>query len=110
MLIKHAEDTCPRESVEAWASHLRMQHPTLLFRSASAFLPAGPEPSVKVKGKGKAKIPNNDGLGVDSVLACLGEWAQSKKGDEPLSVSILGLTNVRIVPLSFIEWTQKHTI
>lgn len=101
--MKTAVDTCPRESVEAWVSHLRTQHPTLLFRSASAFLPAGPEPSVKVKGKGKAKIPNNDGLGVDSVLACLGEWAQSKEGDEPLSVGILGLTNVRIIPLSSME-------
>ncbi|KAF9468784.1 hypothetical protein BDZ94DRAFT_1303952 [Collybia nuda] len=93
LFILNKIDACPRESVAAWASHLRTQHPTLIFRSASAFLPSNPEPSTKVKGKGKAKMPTHDGLGVDSVLACLGGWAQSKEGDEMLSVSVMGLTN-----------------
>lgn len=48
-----------------------------------------------MKGKGKAKARADDGLGVDSVLACLGEWAGEKTDDQPLAVAVLGVTNVR---------------
>jgi nuclear GTP-binding protein len=50
--------------------------------------------NVQGKGKGKAKVPADDGLGVDSVLAYLGERARAKNDDKPLAVAILGLTNV----------------
>ncbi|GLB33406.1 putative GNL3L/Grn1 putative GTPase [Lyophyllum shimeji] len=85
-------DTCPREAIAAWAAYLRSQHPTALFRSAAAFLPAGPEASVKAKGKEKPRA--DDGLGVDSILACLGEWAKAKKEDQPLAVAVVGIANV----------------
>ncbi|KAG6864206.1 hypothetical protein C0991_011570 [Blastosporella zonata] len=94
LLVLNKIDTCPRESVTAWAAYLRAQHPTVLFRSAAAFLPSGPESSVKVKGKGKAKARADDGLGVDSILACLGHWAKAKKGGKPLAVAVVGVTNV----------------
>ena len=88
-------DTCPRESVSAWATHLRTQYPTALFRSATAFLPPSPASSVQAsKAKGKTKAIADDALGVDSILECLGEWAKSKTGDEPLTVAVLGVTNV----------------
>ncbi|KAG6918214.1 hypothetical protein DXG01_015807 [Tephrocybe rancida] len=94
LLVLNKIDTCPRESVTAWAAYLRTQHPTVLFRSAAAFLPSSPESSVKVKGKGKAKARFDDGLGVDSVYTCLGQWAKAKKGGKPLAVAVVGVTNV----------------
>ncbi|KAH0587093.1 hypothetical protein H2248_005911 [Termitomyces sp. 'cryptogamus'] len=89
LLLLNKIDICPLESVIAWATYLRTHHPTLLFRSASAFLPLGPEPSAK----GKAKAPTDDALGVDSVLEWLGHCATTKKGDGPLTVAIVGVTN-----------------
>ena len=93
-------DTCPREAVASWSSYLRSQHPTFLFRSATSFLPENPvtqsQPQVK-KGKAKAKVPTNDCVGGDSVLACLAQWAKEKNGDEPLVVAVVGVTNVGIV-------------
>ncbi|KAG6833597.1 hypothetical protein H0H87_004224 [Tephrocybe sp. NHM501043] len=94
LLVLNKIDTCPRESVTAWAAYLRTHHPTVLFRSAFAFLPSGPEQIVKAKGKGKAKARFDDGLGVDSILACLGHWAKAKKGNKPLAVAVVGVTNV----------------
>ena len=87
-------DACPRESIVAWAASLRTQYPTFLFRSASAFLPSGSELTVQSKGKGKAKLPADDGLGVDSVLAYLGERARAKNDSRSLAVAVLGITNV----------------
>ena len=93
-------DTCPREAVASWSSYLRSQHPTFLFRSATSFLPensvAQSQPQVK-KGKAKAKVPTNDCVGGDSILACLAQWAKEKNGDEPLVVAVVGVTNVGIV-------------
>ncbi|KAJ7162605.1 GTP-binding protein [Mycena crocata] len=94
LLVLNKIDTCPRESVAAWTSQLRAHHPTLPFRAASSFLPAGPELVIKEKGKGKAKAPSDDALGVESVLERLGEWAEQKKGDKPLCVAVVGFTNV----------------
>ncbi|KAJ6538947.1 hypothetical protein B0H19DRAFT_334271 [Mycena capillaripes] len=94
LLVLNKIDTCPRESVASWASYLRAHYPTLPFRVASAFLPAGPELVTKAKGKGKAKVPSDNATGVDSVLECLGEWAEQKKGDKPLCVAVVGFTNV----------------
>ncbi|KAJ7179512.1 GTP-binding protein [Mycena filopes] len=96
LLVLNKIDTCPRESVASWATYLRSHHPTIPFRAASSFLPAGPELIIKEKGKGKAKAkpsPNN-ALGADAVLERLGEWAQQKEGDTPLSVAVVGFTNV----------------
>jgi len=77
-----------------------MQCPALMFRSATAFLPEGPtmqDPLIKkVKGKGKAKIPIDDALGAESVLSCLSQWAKEKKGEEALTVAVVGVANVRL--------------
>ena len=93
-------DTCPREALTAWAAHLRMQYPALMFRSATAFLPEGPtmqDPLVKkVKGKGKAKIPIDDALGAQPLLDCLSQWAKEKEGEEALTVAVIGVANVRL--------------
>jgi nuclear GTP-binding protein len=91
-------DGCPREPTAAWAAHLRAEHPTLLFRAASSFLPHDP-----TKGKGKEKEPLNDAWGLDAVYALLGRWAREKAGDVPLHVAVVGLANVRplhIIPRS----------
>lgn len=90
-------DTCPREAVAQWSTHLRAQHPTLIFRSATSFLPEPPvqvAPKIK-KSKGKApKAPTGDAVGADSVLSCLSHWAKGKNGTEPLAVAVVGVTNV----------------
>jgi nuclear GTP-binding protein len=87
-------DGCPREPTAAWAAHLRTEHPTLLFRAASSFLPHDP-----TKGKGKEKEPSGDAWGPDAVCALLGRWAREKAGDGPLHVAVVGLANVRPSPL-----------
>lgn len=66
------------------------QHPTAVFRSASAFLPTTLEPA----GKGKGKERADDAWGVDSIRKVLGKWAQEKEGDSPLVVAVVGATNV----------------
>ncbi|KAG5637321.1 hypothetical protein H0H81_005014 [Sphagnurus paluster] len=93
LLVLNKIDTCPREAVAGWADYLWSYHPTVLFRSATAFLPTSPEITSNGKGKGKGKAPVDDGLGVESTLACLGEWAKKKKGDKPLAVAIVGIAN-----------------
>ncbi len=86
-------DTCPREPIAAWVAHLRLEHPTLLFRAASSFLPP-PVTHDPTKGKGKSKEPLDDAWGLDAVSKLLGHWAQEKTGG-PLHVAVVGLTNVR---------------
>ena len=94
-------DTCPRETTTAWAAHLRSEHPTLLFRVASAFLPP-PITHDPTKGKGKSKEPCDDAWGLDVVSKLLGVWAQEKTSDRPLHVAVVGLTNVRSSSCSFL--------
>lgn len=97
LLVVNKIDACPREAVASWTAYLRSEYPALLFRSATAFLPAGPEQvNVKAKGKGKGKVtvPADDAVGVDSVLECLGQWAQEKRNEVPLTVAVVGITNV----------------
>ncbi|KAF8189693.1 GTP-binding protein [Pholiota molesta] len=97
LFVLNKIDTCPREAVVQWSTQLRNEHPTLLFRSATSFLP---EPVVQAvpkikKGKGKApKIPTTDAIGADSILSCLSHWAKEKEGDEPLAVAVVGVANV----------------
>jgi hypothetical protein len=93
-------DTCPREAVASWATWLRSQHPTLLFRAASSFLPLVVEPIAK--GKRKADECFDDALGVDSVLECLHLWAKEKGGESLLTVAVVGLTNVSLLPPSIV--------
>ncbi|KAF9028324.1 hypothetical protein BDZ89DRAFT_769840 [Hymenopellis radicata] len=85
-------DLCPQEAVSAWVKHLRGEHPTVLFRSASAFVPAEVECSKLEKGKGK--VPLDNAVGVESLLKLLGEASQRKDGDGPLAVAVVGFTNV----------------
>lgn len=47
-----------------------------------------------IQSKGKAKAPADDGLGVDSIHAYLGERARAKSDGKPLAVAVIGLTNV----------------
>ena len=75
---------CPRESVAAWAAHLRTSHPTLVF-SAS--------------GNGRNEF--QDLLGVTASLELLGQWAAQK--DEDLVVAVVGTTNVS----SYIPWLSS---
>lgn len=97
-------DTCPRESIVAWSKELRAQHPTLLFRSASAFLPEGFVPQSAAtsmpasKGKAKARHLPSDAQGSQSVIKFLTHWAKEKTNNksEPLAVAVVGLTNVRL--------------
>jgi nuclear GTP-binding protein len=75
---------------------LRTQCPTLMFRSATAFLPEGATTSMqdplskKIRDKGKAKVSNDDALGAESVLNCLSHWPGRKK---PLNVAVIGVAN-----------------
>ncbi|KAH9950048.1 hypothetical protein B0H21DRAFT_21208 [Amylocystis lapponica] len=89
LLVLSKIDTCPREAAAGWAATLRTHYPTVLFRSASAFLPAPLEPV----GKGKGKERADDAWGIDSILACLHAWAQEQEGDAPLVVAVVGVTN-----------------
>lgn len=77
--------------MQEWATTLCAQHPTAVFRSASAFLPTVPESA----GKGKGKERADDAWGVDSIRKVVGKWAQEKEGDSPLAVAVVGVTNVR---------------
>lgn len=86
-------DRSPREAVAAWAEHLRAEHPTLLFRSASAFLPEEHSQNSPSTRKSKGKLPIHDALGAESIIACLSECAKAKDG-EKLTVAVVGLTNV----------------
>jgi len=100
-------DTCPREAVASWSQYLRTEKQALLFRSASSFLPEAQDvPQVK-KGKGKAKIPVNDAVGTESILAALAHYAKEKKGDEPLAVAVVGVVNVRSLSSNFSFVTIK---
>lgn len=92
LLVLSKIDTCPRESLASWVTFLRAEHPTLLFRSATAFLPSTCD-QAKHKSKGKTRPPVDDGVGVEAVLGLLGRWAQEKGGDKPLTVGVVGLTN-----------------
>ncbi|CCM03995.1 uncharacterized protein FIBRA_06151 [Fibroporia radiculosa] len=82
-------EACPREAISSWAATLRSRHPTVIFRSASAFLSTTPEPTAKGKGKARA----DDAWGVDAVLAFLSQAAKKKGGDDPLVVAVVGVTN-----------------
>ena len=93
-------DVCPREPTATWATHLRSEHPTLLFRVGSSFLPP-PVTHDPKKGKGKSKEPSDDAWGLDAVSKLLGQWALEKTDDGPLHVAVVGLTNVRLRSFSF---------
>ncbi|KAL1744619.1 hypothetical protein HDZ31DRAFT_82542 [Schizophyllum fasciatum] len=88
MFVMNKIDLCPREAVAAWYTHLGAARPTFLFRAASACLPPAPD------AKGKGKAPANDAIGAGPILLQLQSWAAEKKGDAPLTVAVVGMTNV----------------
>ncbi|KZT74532.1 hypothetical protein DAEQUDRAFT_197091 [Daedalea quercina L-15889] len=90
LYVLNKVDACPREAVQEWATTLRAEHPAVIFRSASAFLPTISETA----GKGKGKERADDAWGVDGVTQCLSKWAQEKEGDDALVVAVVGVTNV----------------
>ncbi|KAI1793027.1 P-loop containing nucleoside triphosphate hydrolase protein [Ganoderma leucocontextum] len=92
LLVLNKIDACPREAVEAWAATLRQEHPTVLFRSSTACLPVSPADTWS-KGKGKERERADDAWGLDSLTALLQQWATEKKGDEPLTLAVVGVTN-----------------
>ena len=63
----------------------------------------------KVKGKGKAKIPIDDALGAQPMLDCLSQWAKEKKREEPLTVAVVGVANVRLFAV-FCPLKNSHFI
>ncbi|KAI9063457.1 P-loop containing nucleoside triphosphate hydrolase protein [Trametes sanguinea] len=89
LLVLNKVDACPKEAVEAWAATLRKEYPTVLFRSASACLPA---PAETVKGKAKERA--DDAWGLEAILALLKQWAEEKKDDKPFTLAVVGVTNV----------------
>ncbi|KAL1721337.1 hypothetical protein EV715DRAFT_271289 [Schizophyllum commune] len=89
MFVMNKIDLCPREAVAAWYSHLSADRPTFLFRSSSSCLPPPSVPDAK----GKGKAPSNDAIGAGPILEQLQKWASEKKGDEPLTVAVVGVTN-----------------
>ena len=101
-------DTCPREAVEAWASTLRKHYPTVLFRSASACLPASAADAASAKGRGKGKEREraDDAWGLEAATAILHQWVEDHKGDKPFTVAIVGVTNVSIQnsQLNYRDW------
>ncbi|KAF9268288.1 hypothetical protein L218DRAFT_893232 [Marasmius fiardii PR-910] len=94
LLLLNKIDVAPREAVKAWSFMLRKEHPTLLFRSATAFLPDNPRIPVDTKGKRKASELFEDAVGMEGVLKRLGEWAKQKKNGQPFVVAVLGVVNV----------------
>ena len=103
-------DTCPREAVEAWAGTLRKQHPTVLFRSASACLPASitDTASAQGKSKGKERERADDAWGLEAATALLRQWAEDHKGDKPFTLAVVGVTNVSDPFPSFVEVLHSH--
>ncbi|KAF8875335.1 hypothetical protein CPB84DRAFT_1796594 [Gymnopilus junonius] len=98
LFVLNKIDSSPREAVASWSEHLRSQRPTFIFRSATSFLPETPsnQPQTQVKkGKGKAKVPTDDAVGAESLLACLAHLAREKKNrEQSLAVAVVGVTNV----------------
>ncbi|KAI0723530.1 hypothetical protein C8Q76DRAFT_723215 [Earliella scabrosa] len=92
VLVLNKVDACPEEAIEAWATTLRRDHPTVLFRSASACLPVLSADSGK--GKGKERERADDAWGLDAASALFRSLAEQKQGDEPLAVAVVGVTNV----------------
>ncbi|KAH8113291.1 GNL3L/Grn1 putative GTPase-domain-containing protein [Phellopilus nigrolimitatus] len=91
VLVLNKIDTCPRETVQAWAKLLRKQHTTCLFRSASAFLPQTDEQLKSTTAKAEAQS-TSDALGAGALLRAFAAEA-SKKTDGPLLVAIVGIGN-----------------
>ncbi|THH14866.1 hypothetical protein EW146_g5518 [Bondarzewia mesenterica] len=91
LLVLNKIDTCAQEPLSSWTKHLRNEHPTLLFRSASSFLPSADDTPIHKKTKGKELM--NDAWGAEPVLAVLGKWAQEKGGTDSLEVAVVGATN-----------------
>ncbi|KAI0751234.1 hypothetical protein C8Q80DRAFT_1097952 [Daedaleopsis nitida] len=95
LLVLNKVDVCPKESVEAWAATLRKDHPTVLFRAATACLPAPTMDLGQGKGKGKERERADDAWGLEAATALLRSWAEEKKqGDKPLTIAVVGVTNV----------------
>ncbi|KZV71396.1 hypothetical protein PENSPDRAFT_630282 [Peniophora sp. CONT] len=89
LFVLNKIDTCPREYVARWAAHLQTNHPTVLFRSATAFLP--PVLGAPAQ-KAKPTTPATDAWGTDAVRKQLEQWA-TEHGEKPLKVAVVGLTN-----------------
>ncbi|KAH7105418.1 hypothetical protein BKA62DRAFT_741365 [Auriculariales sp. MPI-PUGE-AT-0066] len=94
-------DLVPREALSAWLSHLRasMSAPVILFKAASAFLPAPAEAATKQK---SAPAPSTtDTLGAKALHAAL-------NGLKAKTVAVVGPANVG--KSSLINSLAKRTI
>lgn len=81
-LIFSSADLSPKEAVVGWLTHLRGSYPTFPFRVSSALLPP-PEDDAK----GKTKVSEKDGLGVEALVEYLSKTS-------PVSVAVIGMPNV----------------
>ena len=67
------------------------------------------DPLKKIKGKRKVKIPVDDALGAEQLLNCLSQWAkEKKKGEEALTVAVVGIANVTLFLFVFLSSWNPH--
>ncbi len=78
--------------MQSWATQLRQQHPTFLFRSASAFIPTYESRQAPAPEKPAEKV-NDDALGVEGILSAL-EAEAKITAKEILTVAVVGIANV----------------
>lgn len=104
----HTKDLSPREAVQSWATHLRQQHTTLLFRSASSFIPTYEFRQASASDKLPAKA-DDDAFGVEGLLSAL-EAEAKRAAKEALTVAIVGIANVSLMVNSFLYFILSQTL
>ena len=82
----------------------------MLFRSASACLPASVADAASVTGKGKGKEREraDDAWGLEAATALLRQWAEDHKGDKPFTLAVVGVTNVSAFSTNEIDEHGDH--
>ena len=94
MFVLNKIDLCPKESVSAWLSTLQSSHPTFPFRSSSAQLPSAHETPSQPRKKASALFPKDDSWASATIISQLDQWATEAPKGTPLSVAVVGVTNV----------------
>ena len=94
MFVLNKIDLCPKESVSAWLSALQSSHPTFPFRSSSAQLPSAHETPSQPRKKSSALFPKDDSWASAAIISQLDQWASNAPKGAPLSVAVVGVTNV----------------
>lgn len=92
ILVLNKIDLAPREAVQAWLKHLRMELPTVAFKATTE----------RTRGKlsngaaQKASIQSNSGecLGADMLIQLLKNYSRSHNIKKSISVGVVGYPNV----------------